>query len=62
MPRPRFRSVAVGIVVLLSVLAVPGSSWAGGPGVWTKLATVDNGADTFGMARTANGQLHLAVA
>jgi hypothetical protein len=59
MPRRRFRSVALGVVALLSVLAVPSSAWAGGPGVWTKLATVDNGGDTFGIARTPNGDLHL---
>jgi hypothetical protein len=57
--RPRFRRIVVGIVVAVSALAVPGSSWAGGPGVWTKLATVDNGFDTVGMLRTADGTLHL---
>jgi hypothetical protein len=43
----------------LSVLAFPGSAWAGGPGVWTKLADVDNGSDTVGMLRTADGTLHV---
>jgi hypothetical protein len=42
----------------LSVLAFPGSALAGGPGVWTQLATVDNGFDTVGMLRGANGTLH----
>jgi hypothetical protein len=42
----------------LSVLAFPGFAWAGGPGVWTRLATVDNGFDTVGMLRTADGTLH----
>jgi hypothetical protein len=56
----RFRTLAVGAIALLCALAVPASSWAGGPGKWTQLATVDNGADTFGMLRTADGRLHLA--
>ncbi len=55
----RFRAIAVGVVAALSILAVPGSAWAGGPGVWTKLAIVDNGFDTVGMLRTADGGLHL---
>lgn len=54
------RTIAVGGAALLSLLALPGSSWAGGPGVWTKLATVDNSADTFGMLRSSDGTLHLA--
>ena len=45
---------------MFSVLAVPSASQAGGPGTWTKLVTVDNGADTVGMLRTADGTLHLA--
>ena len=56
--RPGLRSIVVSVVALL-LLAVPGSSWAGGPGAWTKLATVDNGFDAVGMLRTANGALHL---
>jgi hypothetical protein len=59
MSRLRFSACAVGVVTLMSVLAAPGTSWAGGPGVWTKLATVGNVGDTFGMARTPNGDLHL---
>ncbi len=55
----RLRLVAVGVAAALSILAAPGLAWAGGPGVWTKLATVDNGADTAGMLRTADGSLHL---
>jgi hypothetical protein len=43
----------------LSVLAFSGSAWAGGPGVWTRLATTDNGSDTVGLLRTANGALHV---
>ena len=46
-------------VALVSVLVLPGSALAGAPNVWTKLGTVDNGADTVGMARTGDGQLHL---
>src|SRR5436309_10140127 len=41
------------------MLALPISSWAGGPGIWTKLATIDNSSDTVGMLRTADGTLHL---
>lgn len=59
MSGPRFRASAVGVMAALSVLAFPGSAWAGGPGVWTRLATVDNSSDTVGMLRTANGTLHL---
>jgi hypothetical protein len=55
----RFRAIAVGCVAALSMLAVPGSAWAGGPGTWTKLATIDQGSDTVGMLRTADGKLHL---
>jgi hypothetical protein len=58
-PRPRFHALAVGVVALLGALAIPASSWAGGPGVWTKLATTDNAFATFGLARTTNGDLHL---
>jgi hypothetical protein len=53
------RTTALGAAVLLLLLAVPASSWAGGPGKWTKLATVDNQGDTFGMLRTLDGKLHL---
>jgi hypothetical protein len=56
---PSFRSGAVGIMVVLSVLAVPAASRAGGPGVWTELAAVDGGTQTPGMLRTADGSLHL---
>jgi hypothetical protein len=49
----------VGALTLLAVLALPTRGWAGGPGKWTKLAQVDNPADTFGMLRTGNGMLHL---
>lgn len=55
----RLRTIAVGVVAALSMLAIPGSASAGGPGVWTKLATVDQGSDTVGMLRTADGRLHL---
>jgi hypothetical protein len=47
-------------LAVLSVLAFPASAWAGGPGRWTKLATVDNVSDTVGMLRTADGTLHAA--
>jgi hypothetical protein len=40
-------------------LAFPGPALAGGPGVWTQLADVDNGSDTVGMLRTADGTLHV---
>ena len=60
MPRPRFLALGAGVVAVLAALALPTSSWAGGPGVWTKLATIDTTNATFGMVRTANGNLHLA--
>jgi hypothetical protein len=59
-PHRVVRAVAVGAVMLLSLLMLPASSWAGGPGKWTKLATVDNNTDTFGMLRTGDGKLHIA--
>ncbi len=59
MPSRVICTIAAGVLALLSVLALPTASWAGGPGKWTNLATVDNGADTVGMLRTANGELHL---
>jgi hypothetical protein len=46
-------------VALISVLAVPCTSWASGSGGWTKFATIDNVAATIGMARTGDGNLHL---
>ncbi len=56
----RMRRVgALAAVAALSMLAAAGSAWAGGPGVWTRLGTTDNGADTFGMLRTADQNLHL---
>jgi hypothetical protein len=57
--RPSCRRGVVGFIAALSVLAVPAASWAGGPGVWTKLAAVDGGTTTPGMLRTADGSLHL---
>jgi hypothetical protein len=45
--------------VLLCILVIPSSSWAGGPGVWTKFATIDNPSDTVGMLRGANGTLRV---
>ncbi len=57
--RRRVGAGGVGLVALLAVLAFPGSSWAGGPGTWTKIATLDSGGDTAGMLRTADGKLHL---
>ncbi|HEY2162179.1 MAG TPA: hypothetical protein VGH24_12795 [Solirubrobacteraceae bacterium] len=59
MSRPRFRALAVGVVAALSVLALPGAALAGGPGVWTKLADLDNVSATAGMFRTADGALHV---
>lgn len=55
----RFRLGAVGAIAALSLLVLAGSAWAGGPGVWTRLGTTDNGFDTFGALRTADGNLHL---
>jgi hypothetical protein len=50
---------AVGAIAALTMLAVPGSSWAGGPRSWTQLGVTDNGADTFGVLRTADQNLHV---
>ncbi len=58
MSRLAFR-VGVGLLMVLSVLSIPASAVAGGPGSWSKLATVDNPADTVGMLRGADGTLHL---
>jgi hypothetical protein len=52
---------ATALAALLA-LVLPGLALAGGPGVWTKLATVNNSADTVGMVRTGDGQLHLVWA
>ena len=57
--RRRFGVAAAGVVAALSLLAFAGSAWAGGPGVWTRFGTTDNGFDTFGVLRTANKNLHL---
>src|SRR5437763_10134208 len=59
MSRPRFRAVAVVVLVALSALALSGAARAGGPGVWTKLADVDNPSDTVGKLRGADGTLHV---
>ena len=56
--RLSFRTAAIAVMALASALAVPASSSAGGPGVWTKLATV-RAPDTAGMLRSASGTLHL---
>ena len=57
--RRRFRVEVVGLVAALSLLALPGSAWAGGPGVWTRFGTTDNSFDTLGVLRTADKNLHL---
>jgi hypothetical protein len=49
----------VAAVAVVSLLVLPGSALAGGPGLWTNLAPVDNGGATVGMLRTGDGQLHL---
>ena len=55
-----FRTLVVGSVAALVVLALPGSSWAGGPGHWTKLATVDQSFSTLSLLRTHDDNLHVA--
>ncbi len=55
----RFRTGAVGVAAALSILALPGPAWAGGPGVWTRLGTTDAASASFGALRTADGNLHL---
>jgi hypothetical protein len=55
----KYRTGVVGAIAALSMLALGGPAWAGGPGVWTRLGTTDNAADSFGALRTADGNLHL---
>src|SRR5437763_7546042 len=55
----RFWVGTIGVIAAVSMLALAGSAWAGGPGVWTQLGTTDNAFDTFGAIRTADGNLHL---
>jgi hypothetical protein len=55
----RLRVSAAGVIAGLALLAAPGAALAGGPGVWTRLGTTDNGGDSFGMLRTADQNLHL---
>ena len=55
----KFPRAAAGVITVLSMLALAGSAWAGGPGAWTRVGTTDNGSDTFGTLRTADGNLHL---
>lgn len=55
----RLRAIATGAVAALCLVAFPTAARAGGPGAWTKLADVDNAADTVGMLRTADGALHV---
>ena len=50
---------AAWVVAGLSLLAIPGAAWAGGPGLWTMLGTSDNGGDSFGVLRTADQNLHV---
>ncbi len=59
MSRRKFRIGALAAVAALSVLALPGSASAGGPGVWSQIGTTDQGADTLGALRTADKNLHL---
>jgi hypothetical protein len=59
MRRRWFLVGTAGALAALSVLAVAAPAWAGGPGKWTQLGVSDNGADTFGMVRTADNNLHL---
>ncbi|MFL5796363.1 MAG: hypothetical protein ACJ77A_00310 [Actinomycetota bacterium] len=59
MPKRAPRRVLVVLALALGLVVPAGTAHAGGPGVWTKLATVDNGFDTVGMLRTSNGDLHV---
>src|SRR6266536_5313145 len=59
MPKRAPRRVLVVLALALGLVVPAGTAHAGGPGVWTKLATIDNGFDTVGMLRTSNGSLHL---
>jgi len=44
---------------MVAALVPAGTAHAGGPGVWTKIAKVDNGFDYPGMFRTSDGRLHV---
>ncbi len=57
MPYP-VRRAAVAVIALASTLAVPTAASAGGPGVWTKVASARSN-DTAGMLRSADGKLHV---
>src|SRR5690242_19642626 len=55
----KIRAGTLGAITALALLALAGSAWAGGPGVWTQLGTTDNAFDTFGALRTGDQNLHL---
>ena len=60
MIRRASRGLIVSLVGLVSAFVLPaGTAHAGGPGHWTKLAEVGDGADTVGMLRTSDGKLHV---
>jgi hypothetical protein len=52
-------ALLVALIVGSLAVLTPGPAHAGGPGVWTKIATVDNGFDYPGIFRTSNGTLHV---
>jgi hypothetical protein len=53
------RASLLAIIAMIALLLPTGTAHAGGPGTWTKLATIDNASDTVGMLRTSDGRLHL---
>src|SRR5580765_7341331 len=56
----RWTSMVLVVGLTGALLAgLPGTSHAGGPNHWTKLATVDTSPDNVGMLRTSDGHLHL---
>ncbi|HEY7282413.1 MAG TPA: hypothetical protein VID47_12555, partial [Actinomycetota bacterium] len=63
-PAALFVAAATTLVLLAPAASAHSSPQArraarGGPGVWTKIATIDNGFDYPGILRTADGKLHV---
>jgi hypothetical protein len=52
-------ALLVATMIMVAALVHAGTAHAGGPGVWTKIAKVDNGFDYPGMFRTSDGRLHV---
>jgi hypothetical protein len=55
----RFRGIVVVVAAAATLWACTSSAWAGGPGKWTKLGTVDQAFNTLSLLRTGDGNLHV---